>query len=37
MFANKFLAVFDKIALPMFQATVLGGLSLVAASLVTAS
>jgi hypothetical protein len=37
MYAAKLIAMFDKFALPLFQASVLGGLSLVAASLVAAS
>ncbi len=37
MFASKLIGLFDKIALPLFQASVLGGISLVAATLVTAS
>jgi hypothetical protein len=37
MDAAKLLALFDRIALPLFQATVLGGLSLVAATLATAN
>jgi hypothetical protein len=37
MFATKLISLFDKIALPLFQTMVLGGLSVVAASLVAAS
>jgi hypothetical protein len=34
MFATKLIAAFDRIALPIFRAAALGGLSLVAATLV---
>jgi hypothetical protein len=37
MFANKLIGLFDKIALPVFQASVLGGLSFVAVTLAVAS